>query len=538
MLYLCFIIIPIIAGVTLYLAPKSVHNIAILCIETPLLMLAVYGLFSANSTGVIRYVLGADNPILGIELIFGKTNLFLIALLIILFTCGFVYSFKDDFLDGKFILLYFVLQGLLSGIFVSDDLFNLYVLLEVATVIVTILIMFKKDSYAIYDGIIYLFSQILCMLFYLFGIGYMYKIFGVLSISAIRQMLPSVSASELVLPFAFIMTAICLKSALFPLFSWLPRAHGTPSAPSAVSAILSGIYVKNGIYLFSVFIALFKPVIDMSYFFMIIGITTSILGFTFALAQTDIKLILAFSTISQVGLIALGFAIPNEISSMGAMYHIVNHAIFKALLFLGAGAIIKSYGTRDIRLISGVIKNIPVVGYTTLFGVLAMTGAPFFNASVSKYFIQSGTYGTMLEPIIHVMNFGTILTFIKYSKILFGDAQKGAKLHFSKNAVLCSLAFLCVLTGVFGKEIMNFLFNENLTINIISYAEKAVIYLAMLISGWFIYKYFITKSIFISNLRSLSLNFLQIVICIVCFFISISVLTAMQYTEITLPLLF
>ncbi len=538
MLYICFIIVPILAGVTLYLTPKSLRNIGILCIETPLLALAVYGLFTANETGVVRYVLGAENPILGIELIFGKVNLFLIALRIILFACCFINSIKDDFLAGKIILLYFVLQGLLSGIFVSDDLFNLYVLLEVATVIVTILIMFKKDSYAIYDGIIYLFSQILCMLFYLFGIGYMYKIFGVLSISEIRSVIHLVSANELVLPFAFIMTAICLKSALFPLFSWLPRAHGTPSAPSAVSAILSGIYVKNGIYLFSVFIALFQPVIDMSYFFMIIGVVTSILGFIFAWAQTDIKLILAFSTISQVGLIALGFAMPDATANMGAMYHIVNHAIFKALLFLGAGAIIKAYDTRDIRQISGVIKKIPIVGYTTLFGVLAMTGAPFFNGSISKYYIQSGAYGTILEPIIHLMNFGTILAFIKYSSMLFGNVQKGAQLHFSKKAVLCLLAFLCVLTGVFGTEIINFLFDENLTINISSYAEKAVIYFVMLILGWFIYRYLIAKSAFIYNLRNLSLNFLHIVICIVCFFISISVLTAMQYTEISLPMLF
>ncbi len=524
-----FIIIPILIGTLIYIFPKTNYFFIALIVEVPLFILSMISFVKIQKFGNIHNILGAPNSILGIELIATRFNIVFIILTIFLFFCGFLYSLKDDYMNKKFTLLFFILQGLISGVFLTDDLFNIYVLLEVATVIVTILIIFKRDSYAVYDGMIYLFSQIVCMAFYLFGIGYLYKIFGVLSISTIRQFIPYVSPQELILPFAFIMTAIGVKSALFPLFSWLPRAHGTPSAPSSVSAILSGLYVKSGVYLFIVFTSLFYPVINLSSFFLWLGVITSVLGFSLAIAQTDIKLILAFHTVSQIGLIIFGFCIPNPISNYGAIYHIFNHAIFKSLLFFSAGIIIKKYGTRNIKEIHGVIKKSPILGIATLVGALGITGAPFFNGSISKYFIQYGIKGNYLEYFMYLINMGTLISFVKYTQMLWGNEKYDNSSYLPKKIVLITLSLICFLGGIFGENFVNLWFGTSLNINPRAYIEKSFIYFIMLAFAWIIYKYIIYKNTLIPKLKGRSLNFLQIIFSIVIFFMTLSVLGTLKY---------
>ncbi len=523
---LWFITVPILLGVIIYAIPKIPIKTFVIIVETALLIYASFLFVYILQNGSIVNILGSENMIIGITLISGKLNMALIILSVLLFFLSFIYTMKESFFDKKFVMLFLILQGLLCGVFLSDDLFNIYVLLEVATIVVAILIMFKRDSRSMYDGMVYLLSQIICMIFYLFGIGYLYKTFGVLSIQKISEMMPQADASSLVLPFAFIMTAVGLKSALFPLFSWLPHAHGTPSAPSAVSAILSGLYVKNGVYLFFVFSTLFSPVIDYTLFFTFIGACTAVLGFVFALVQTDIKLILAYSTVSQIGLIVLGMSSGEKIAQQAAIYHLISHALFKSLLFLSAGMIIKQYKTRNIREIKGLFKAMPLTAFCTVLGVLGITGAPFFNSSISKYFMQYATEGSISEILILLINIGTILVFTKYSKILFGKEKEKVKTEKNKVAVLLFLASLCFVSGVFGTEIMNVIFASDLKVELFSYLEKSGIYFVMIIFAHFAYKYFISKFKLLNKLKKVSLNFQQIIMAMVAFFTLTVLVTA------------
>ncbi len=529
MLLIYFIVIPILAGVFIYAIPKVPLRSLICIIETALFahFLFVFGDIAHN--GVIHNILGADNGILGIVLIADRLSIALVGVAILLFFLSFLYTMCESFFDKKFAMLFFILQGLLCGIFLTDDLFNIYVLLEVATIVVAILIMYKRDSRSMYDGMVYLLSQVVCMVFYLFGIGYMYKIFGVLSIEKIRTMIPQADPQSLVLPFAFIMTALCLKSAFFPLFSWLPHAHGTPSAPSSVSAILSGLYVKNGIYLFYVFANLFYPAIDYTQFFTVIAALSAILGFVLALAQRDIKLILAYHTVSQLGLIALGLCVDNVISHYGALYHIINHALFKSLLFLCAGMIIKQYKTRNIREIHGVMKTMPLTGIATLLGVLGITGAPLFNGSISKYFMQYGAKGTEIDVLITIINIGTILSFTKYSQMLWGKAETPKKQHTPKYIVTLFLGALCILGGVCGVAVMNIIFDTSLAIDSGLYLEKTVIYIVTVIGAYFAYKLIISRSAWLYKISKVTLNFQHMILCMILFFISVVVTMSLQF---------
>ena len=526
MLLLWFILIPVISGVLCYALNRSVRRYAVIFIQLALLALAVYSFTRIDVNGSIGEVLGANDAILGIELRADRVSIVMVGLSVFLFTLNFIYTFSDKFFDKKFTLLFMVLQGLLCGIFLSDDLFNIFVLVEVSTVIVAILIMFKKDGRAIYDGIVYLLSQIVSMAFYLFGIGYLYKIFGVLSMEAIREAIPSVEASQLVLPFTFLLTSICLKCAFFPLFSWLPRAHGTPSAPSTVSAILSGLYVKNGIYLFLRFTGLFSPVLQMSDFFMIVSVVTAVCGFLLAITQKDIKLILAYHTISQMGLISIGLNFPNETAWWGSVFHILNHALFKSLLFLTCGSIIDTYGTRDIREIRGVMKRMPVVGIATLMGILGITGAPFFNGSISKYFIQYGTKGTILEYVIILINTGTIISFVKYASMLWSDGGKKIKTDANKTSVILLLGVLCLAFGVFSPQIIRLLFGIDVSVNALLYLEKIGIYVITVVFSFLFYKYVLSKSTKIYMLTKKALTFPQIICLMVVFFIVLLLATS------------
>ncbi len=523
-----FVILPIVVGVLIYAVPKLPLTLMVFATEIALaiLLIATYPLLS---DGTVRQLLGAENIIMGILLTANNFTLILIGLSILLFTLSFLYSMGDTFFDRKFVMLFLILQGLLCGVFLSDDLFNIYVLLEVATVVVAILIMYRRDSRSTYDGMVYLLSQIICMLFYLFGIGYMYKIFGVLSIERIREMIPHVPSQQLVLPFSFIMTAVCLKSAFFPLFSWLPHAHGTPSAPSAVSAILSGLYIKNGIYLFYIFSNLFAPAMEHMQYFAVIGALTAILGFIFAVSQTDIKLILAYHTISQIGLIAVGLTSGSDISTVGALYHIICHTLFKSLLFLTAGMIIKRYKTRDIRNIHGVFKTMPIVGIATVFGILGITGAPFFNASVSKYFMLYGVKGTFTELLIIFINIGTVLSFVKYSHMLWGKSLHREPSDVRKCIVVLILSALCLVGGVYGSEIINSIFDTNLAIDPLQYTIKARDYLYTVVGAFLFYRYILSKTTVHYRFGRISPSFRQIVLAIILFFVATELIMTLQF---------
>ena len=526
MLLMWFVLAPIISGVICYKLNRHIRRPVVIFIQSALAVLVIYSFSLIDVNGSISEVLGSDNAILGIGLSADRVSIVMVGLAVFLFTVSFVYTFPDKYFDEKFTMLFMILQGLICGIFLSDDIFNIYVLVEVSSVIIAILVMFKQEGRSIYDGLIYLLTQIVCMAFYLFGIGYLYKIFGVLSIKAIREAIPLVEASQLVLPFAFILTAISLKCAFFPLFSWLPRYHAPYSAPFAVSAILSGLYVKSGIYLFIRFTDMFSPAIQMSNFFMIVAIITAACGFLLAVSQKDIKLMLAYSTVSQMGLIAIGLNFTDETAWWGSVFHILNHALFKSLLFLTCGNIVDVYGTRDINKIRGVMKRMPAVGVATLMGVLGITGAPFFNGSISKYFIQYGAKGTALDYIIILINTGTIIVFVKYISMLWGDGGKKVKVDAYKISVALLLGTLCLCAGIFSPHIIRILFGIDVSVNLLLYIEKVVIYVVTVILAFLFYKFVLSKSTKIYAITQNALTFPQIILSLLVFFIVLLLATS------------
>lgn len=197
------------------------------------------------------------------------------------------------------------------------------------------------------------------------------------------------------------------KAGFFPLHVWLPKAH--PAAPSHVSAVMSGIMIKAGIY------GLVRTMTlagDIPFWFgltlAVIGITSGILGVLFALAQHDLKSLLAYHSVENIGIIAMGLGIGYmgvaagrpEIAFLGftgGLMHVINHALFKSLLFFGAGSVQHATGLRNIDKLGGLAKSMPLTAVTFLIGAAAISGLPPFNGFVSEFIVYSGAFKIMMS---------------------------------------------------------------------------------------------------------------------------------------------
>ncbi|MBI2195204.1 MAG: oxidoreductase [Planctomycetes bacterium] len=198
------------------------------------------------------------------------------------------------------------------------------------------------------------------------------------------------------------------KAGFVPVHVWLPEAH--PAAPSHVSAVMSGVMVKTGIYgLARILTFLGPPQGWWGWVLIGMGLSSGILGVLFALAQHDLKALLAYHTVENIGIIALGLGLgvlglsaglPGVavLGFAGGLLHVLNHALFKGLLFLGAGAVAHGSGTREMDEMGGLLKRMPWTGATFLVGAVAISGLPPLNGFVSEFLIYLGAISGLHSP--------------------------------------------------------------------------------------------------------------------------------------------
>ncbi len=192
------------------------------------------------------------------------------------------------------------------------------------------------------------------------------------------------------------------KAGFMPMHIWLPEAH--PAAPSHVSAVMSGVMIKMGIYgILRILTFLGTPCSSWGYLMIGIGAISGVLGILFALAQHDLKRLLAYSSIENMGIIAmgtglgiLGMSVNNMFLTVlgftGGLLHAVNHAFFKTLLFLGAGAVYHETGTREMNLLGGLLRKMPIAGACFLIGAAAICGLPPLNGFISEFLLYFASF--------------------------------------------------------------------------------------------------------------------------------------------------
>lgn len=382
-------------------------------------------------------------PSLDINLDFYLDGLSLLFVLLISGIGALVVLYSIYYLDnterlGQFYVYLLMFMTAMLGVVLSDNIFVLYTFWELTSISSFLLIgywHFKERSR--YGALKSLLITVFGGLSMFGGFILLWTITGSTSIQTMISHTDLILASPyLPLALGFILIGAFTKSAQFPFHIWLPDAM---EAPTPVSAYLhSATMVKAGIYLIARFSAIFST---YEWFFIIVtvvGITTLCWGSYMAVRQTDLKAILAFSTISQLGMIMAMLGFGTKVAVFAAVFHILNHATFKGSLFMVAGVIDHETGTRDIRKLGGLLTFMPITATLALFGTFSMAGIPlpFLNGFLSKeLFFEStlhlnnnvGTFANFLtQAIPYLAVFGSIFTFI-YSMYLFFGVFGGRK---------------------------------------------------------------------------------------------------------------
>lgn len=512
------VLLPLAAASVGYYLPRRAFRALRLLVQLAQVTITTAMFGAVRSGGAVRYVISGWPQGVGIALSMDRLSGILVAMAAWFFLLVLLFNMRKHYTDRLFQFLFMMLQTLLIAIFLSGDLFNIYVLLELSTLVVAVLIMWKRSKQSIYDGVVYLMINLASMTFMLLGVGMVYRALGTMDLELMAlRVAAATEPRALILPFALVSTSVSVKAALFLLFAWLPRAHGAPSAPSAVSAILSGVQVKAGVYLLIRLMGIFGPALPLEPFFLSVGFLTAIGGFTLAIAQKDIKLILAYHTVSQVGLIIIGLASGTDASWWGGVLHMINHAFFKSLLFLTAGVIIHVYGTKDVYRMRGVFRRMPLIAISMIAAMLGITGAPYFNGSVSKYLIQGAFSGDPVELGIYLINLGTAISFVKVARIFPGpvpdDMPAGVRQPDPwTSAVSLVVGLACLAGGVFAAPLTELLFGVPLSLSGAVSPEKLLTYAATLAVAVGIYRFVIVPYHPLDRVRDHSFHFNDLVL--------------------------
>jgi len=363
----------------------------------------------------------------------------------------------------RYYSLFLIMMDGMNGVILAGDLFNLYVMLEIAAIASYGLVAFGCRHEELEASFKYAVLGTVSSTFILIGVALVYGVTGNLNLTHIAARINDTGMSlPLLFALALFVGSFGLKSALVPFHAWLPDAH--PSAPAPVSAMLSGVLIKAiGIYvlarlIFNVFGAGDGVLTALRW----LAVISMVAGSLLAMAQTDIKRLFAYSSISQVGYVVLGLGLGTPLGIVGALYHLVNHAAFKSLLFLNAGAVEYATGSRDLGKLGGLNRALPVSGGTSLIASMSIAGIPPLNGFWSKLIIivaavEAGFIGfAIAAAVVSIVTLayqlkvqrGAFFTDAPADMTIWRDEPRSMALAMILLAVICLALSLLVIGGL------------------------------------------------------------------------------------------
>jgi multicomponent Na+:H+ antiporter subunit D len=388
----------------------------------------------------------------------GLARLFLLVVSVV-GTAVVVYGFR--YLEGAtgkplyYALLNLVFAGM-NGAVLAGDLFNLFVFIEIASIASYALVAFGTGDREVEAAFKYLLLGSVASLAILIGVGVLYAAGGYLNMADVAAAVRAdrLGGTALFAASALFLFGFGLKAAMMPFHAWLPDAH--PSAPAPISAVLSGLLIKTtGIYaLVRVFFTVVGPDPRVQSLLLVLGCVSMGAGVLLALGQDDLKRLLAYHSVSQMGFVLVGLGTGSVLGVTAALFHAANHALFKSALFLASGSLERIAGTRNLSEMGGLARRAPWTTAGTVGAALSISGIPPFNGFWSKLLIllalfEAGefTAGT----IAAVTALLTLASFVKVQrKALFGalpDRLRGVRdVPASMHLPIVVLSALCLLT--------------------------------------------------------------------------------------------
>lgn len=425
--------------------------------------IAVKLLLQVFSSGSISYDLGGWAPPWGIEYHVDVLSAFI--LVMVSFIGALVMSFARASVEREIapdlIYLFYTayllnLAGLL-GVVITGDIFNLFVFIEISSLSSYALISLGRDRRALLAAYRYLILGTLGATFILIGIGYLYAVTGTLNMADLAQRLPAVMDTRTAkTALGFLTIGLALKTAIFPLHLWLPNAY--TYAPSVVSTFLAGTTTKVFLYVllrlmydvFSADFVFYK--MHLQSFLLPLALISVVFGSLVAIYQSDLKRLLAYSSIAQIGYIVVGISLASTIGVQAGVVHMFNHAVIKTALFLCAGCLVYRFGKVDIESLAGAAKVMPWTMAAFVLAGLSLIGVPLTSGFISKWYLVLAAIAQDDWITTFVLVFSSLLTAIYIWRVVevayFHEPAGDSVVHEAPLSMLVPL-WLLVLVNIY-----------------------------------------------------------------------------------------
>jgi hydrogenase-4 component B len=416
---------------------------------------------------------------------FFNLTLAILAIAVSIYSFGYLKEFEGRRNIGFFGFLFHLLLLSLTIVFTAANAFLFLIGWEVGSLAAYGLVAFYHEQRESRQaGLLYLImahADVGCLLL---GFALLIQGSGSAEFASFHSAAAQLSSGRQSAAFILFFLGFCIKAGVIPFHIWLPAAH--PVAPSNISALLSGIVIKAGIYgMTRIFLDSLGGVPSWAgLVVLIVGVVSAVLGVLYALMEHDLKRLLAYHSIENIGIILMGlgaaliFRVAGHpqlagVALIAAMFHTLNHAIFKCLLFLGAGSVLHSTGTRNMEEMGGLIRPMPVTAFCFLIGAVAISGLPPLNGFVSEWLTYQtllagfGAIGGLTRILFPLAGSMLALTgalaaacFVKAFAITFLALPRGAEArnaHESPRTMLIGMGWLALACAALGLGVTWFL---------------------------------------------------------------------------------
>ncbi|WP_297092245.1 proton-conducting transporter membrane subunit [Thermococcus sp.] len=426
--------------------------IAVTALQTGIAALVFQQVYTTGQPIIV--MAGGWKPPVGINLYFGHfAALFVLIVAAVSFLMA-VFSLEAIKVEpiDKYAMLFLLLMLGATGMIATGDIFNLFVFMEITAISAYALTAYNKTGEAAEASMKYIVLGGIGSSFFLIGVALIYGSLGTLNMAQIAQLAATMDPTVAQVGLALIIFGLAVEAEIFPLNAWAPDAY--QAAPHPITAMFSAFVVKAGLYAMARLLYLMQDVGSWNSvlrLLVILATLTVIVAELAALRQRNVKRMIAYSSIAQIGLIALAFALGTPSGVDAGVFHMVNHAIVKAMLFLAVGYVAMTLGGAEIENFRGLGRRMPLMAFAISVGAIATVGIPLFNIFWSKVRIILATLNVGYTWAAVLVLAASVVEAVYYFRLLHVIWFEGDGERINENlAIGLMVLFLAALVVVIG----------------------------------------------------------------------------------------
>ena len=410
-----------------------------------------------HTTGKPMIVIaGGFKPPVGINLYIGQfAALFVLIIATVSFFMA-IFSMKAINVEpiDKYAMLFLLLMLGATGMIATGDVFNLFVFMEITAISAYALTGYNKTGEASEAAMKYIILGGIGSSFFLVGIALLYGSLGTLNLAQIASLASGMNPTVAQAALALLVFGLAVEAELFPLNAWAPDAY--QASPHPVTVMFSAFVVKAGLYAMVRIIYLLKDTpafMGILNLVLILGTLTVAIGEFSALRQINVKRMLAYSSIAQIGIMAVGFGVATPQAVDAAVFHMLNHAIVKALMFLAVGYVAITLGSPHIENFKGLGKRMPLTAFAITVGAISVVGIPLFNIFWSKFKLLLAALQVGKTAIVAVILGASLVEAVYYFRLIytmwFEGEEKRIEESLALSVIMLLLVALIMVIGVY-----------------------------------------------------------------------------------------